>query len=269
MKGVSILVICAFGLVVVSSQDWHKNWSNLLSSIANQTSNNGQNGGTCDHKDRKNHAIDLLNEWITHKHYDAVDKLYHDIYHKDLSAARRKRQWHHYTSNFDEAFLHSNRDPDYRHVEGYIMINMNQACRVELRKWIENLAHHHNPHAATTAKPTHAHVRTTTKPTRAHERTTAKPTHAREQTSSTRATTISVNVISLLHDWERHNHFSDVQRLYLDVALGFHALTETNGDDTTAHDKSVRHSLLILSSNCKKMVYTWIEDDARKHTVAT
>ncbi|XP_071144012.1 uncharacterized protein [Mytilus edulis] len=227
----------------------------------------------------KNHAIDLLNEWIKHNHYDAVDKLYHDINHKDLSAAKRKRQWHHYASNFDEAFTHSNRDPDYRHVEGYIMINMNQACRVEIMKWIENLAHQHNPHAATTAKPMHVHVRTTAKPTHAHVRTTAKPTHAHVRTPSTQATTISVkehcthlrdanNVISLLHEWERHNHFSDVQRLYLDVALGFHALTEKNGEISSSNYKSVRHSLLIMSSSCKKIVYAWIEDDARKHTAA-
>ncbi|XP_071141374.1 uncharacterized protein [Mytilus edulis] len=198
MKGGSLLVICAFGLVVVSSLDWQTNWNNLLSSIANQHSGgDGKDGGTCDHEDRKNHAIALLHEWVTHKHYDAVEKLYHDIYHKDLSAARRKRQWHHYSSNFDEAFIHSNRDPDYRHVEGYIMINMNQACRVEIMRWIENLAHRHNPHAATTAKPTHAHVHTTAKPTHAHVRTTAKPTPVHVRTTEVYKTHVPTTRASL------------------------------------------------------------------------
>ncbi|VDI37600.1 Hypothetical predicted protein [Mytilus galloprovincialis] len=77
------------------------------------------------------------------------------------------------------------------------MINMNQACRVEIMRWIENLAHRHNPHAATTAKPTHAHVHTTAKPTHAHVRTTAKPTPVHVRTTEVYKTHVPTTRASL------------------------------------------------------------------------
>ncbi|VDH98571.1 Hypothetical predicted protein [Mytilus galloprovincialis] len=210
---------------------------------------------TCNSVTRKHHAIMLLEEWVKHDNYNAVERLYHDIYHKSLQDRKRffldnvgshssNQLGHSYTSVYDEAFLNGN--PDYTHVESYINTHMNAECRRQIMIWIEDLAKHH----------------------------TKSPTETGEHCTDLRDAN---HVISLLNGWERHHHFADVQRLYLEVALGFHALTETNGDKEMEHDRlhdddsvsdytHVRLRLVRLSSYCRQIVFAWIEDDARKHT---
>ncbi|XP_071141376.1 uncharacterized protein [Mytilus edulis] len=233
---------------------------------------------TCHSVRRKQHAILLLEEWVKHDNYNAVERLYHDIYHKMLQNDRKrflfgfidtlvgqhpssghggstsiKNPSHSYTSVYDEAFLKG--IPDYDHVEGYIKTHINAECRREIMIWIEDLAKHHKTSPTTNATMTE---------------TGEHCTHLRDAN----------HVISLLDAWERHNHFADVQRLYLDVALGFHDLTETNedkerdhdglhGDDSVSDYKHVHLRLVKLSSYCRQIVFAWIEDDARKHTAHT
>ncbi|CAG2232378.1 unnamed protein product [Mytilus edulis] len=183
-------------------------------------------------------AILLLEEWVKNDNYNgmllliAVERLYHDIYHKMLQNDRK-----------------------HDHVEGYIKTHINAECRREIMIWIEDLAKHHKSSPTTNATMTE---------------TGEHCTHLRDAN----------HVISLLDAWERHNHFADVQRLYLEVALGFHDLTETNedkerdhdglhGDDSVSDYKHVHLRLVRLSSYCRQIVFAWIEDDARKHTAHT
>ncbi|VDH98573.1 Hypothetical predicted protein [Mytilus galloprovincialis] len=167
----------------------------------------------------------------------AVERLYNDIYHTILQndhddrkrflfgfidtlvgqppssghggSTSFKTPSHSYTSLYDEAFLKG--IPNYDHVEGYIKTHINAECRREIMIWIEDLAKHHK-----------------TSPT-----TNATMTETGEHCTNLRDAN---HVISLLDAWERHNHFADVQRLYLEVALGFHDLTETHEDKERDHD---------------------------------
>ncbi|XP_076084248.1 uncharacterized protein LOC143055009 isoform X2 [Mytilus galloprovincialis] len=50
---------------------------------------------TCNSVSRKHHAILLLEEWVKHDNYNAVERLYHDIYHKMLQNDRKREHCTH------------------------------------------------------------------------------------------------------------------------------------------------------------------------------
>ncbi|XP_063405950.1 uncharacterized protein LOC134689914 [Mytilus trossulus] len=87
---------------------------------------------TCNNVSNKRHAIQLLEEWVKHNTYNAVERLYHDIYHKTLPHRKRflltsngthfghysgshsfLEPYHRYTSLHDEAFLNGIPDCNY------------------------------------------------------------------------------------------------------------------------------------------------------------
>ncbi|XP_071137970.1 uncharacterized protein [Mytilus edulis] len=209
----------------------------------------------------------MMQVWITYGCSEAVNDFYHSVTHNQneekrydcLDSSVNYASVRHHSDTVHQAInSHNNKwYPDVHHV---VSSAHHHDCTEEVLRWVENLI------KTTTAKATTINAVTTM--TTGGISTTSQSSVPVTNTNSANQcdqVTNKNHAIVLLNGLIRHTHFSVVEKLYLELALGFSEHTaigrrHTRQTDVFTEYNNIKNYILgNMNEICQQDIYTWIE----------